>query len=269
VPAYAYAVYQRCGYVWNKIGDTRTYQVWANEMNGASFTAYRRFVIPRWGGNVTESGAPTPEDACMGVAFMGYSSQTALTCSCPSWASSLSNCIQVSFKTIPRPCAYDPGNVSCGYTDCADVFTLFDAGDSEGPYWDREFSVEISGSMCNNGAQFGGGAGAGNVGIEFVDRTRNECYWGPDVFDPCNPCDGFGIFRLRIELNTDERPNCGGVGHVYSDLTMSEMLSVLCDCTTLSPSNVEVCDGCDGGTGKPALVVIDPESIEITCCPDP
>jgi hypothetical protein len=266
VPAYAYAVYQRCGYVWNKIGDTRDYQVWANEMNGGSFTAYRRFVIPRWGGNVTSSGAPTPEDACMGVAFMGYSSQTALTCSCPSWASG--KCVIVTFRTIPRPCPYDAGNVSCGYTDCADIFTLFDAGDSEGPYWDREFSVVMTGDFCNISGQFGGGSGAGNVGIVYQDRSRNECYWGPDTFDPCDPCAAFGTFEFRIELNTDERPNCAGVGHIYAQISQIAMKQLLCDCVPPTLTDIEECDGCDGGVGLPPLVVIDTESIEIFCCPD-
>jgi hypothetical protein len=261
VPAYAYAVYQRCGYIWNKIGDTRTYQVWANEMNGGTISAYRRLYVPRWGGNMTESG-PDPDSDCMGLAVLGYSSQGALTCSCPSWASDESNCIKVTFRTLPRPCP----SGSCNYTDCADVFTLFDAGDSEGPFWDREFTVEINGSICNAGGQFGGGSGAGNVGIEFVDRSRTECFWGPDVFDPCDPCDGFGSFLFRIELNTEERPNCSGVGHIYATLSQSAMKALICNCISPSLANIEVCEGCDGNIGLPALVVIDTESIEITCC---
>ena len=85
IPAYAYAVYQRCGYVWNKIGDTRTYKVWANELNGGS-AGNRRFHIPRWGGNMTASG-PDPDSDCMGLAFLN-SGAGSLTCTCPTCLSS-------------------------------------------------------------------------------------------------------------------------------------------------------------------------------------
>jgi hypothetical protein len=262
VPAYAYAVYQRCGYVWNKVGDTRDFGVWANELNGGSSSAWRRFVIPRWGGDVDPAtGLPDPDSDCMGVAFVG-SGASALTCSCPSWAAD--KCARVTFRTIPRPCE----SGVCGYSDCLDVFELFDDGDSEGPYWDREFSVELDGNFCSISGQFGGGPGAGNVGITYEDRSRSECFWGPDQFDPCDPCAAFGAFRLSIELNAEERANCG-IGHLFATISQKAMRDLLCGCVSPTLGDIELCDGCDGGIGLPPLIVIDPESISLECCTEP
>lgn len=259
VPAYAYAVYSRCGYVWQKVGDTRDFGVWANELNGQTFSAWRRFVIPRWGGDVDPAtGLPDPDSDCMGVAFLGTGAGSELTCSCPSWASD--KCVIVTFRTIPRPCE----SGTCGYVDCADVFNLFDTGDAEGPFWDREFSVVLTGNLCLASGEFGGGT----VYLDFYDRTRSECYWGPDEFDPCDPCAEFGYFELKIELAAEERSNCGSVGHVVAEIGQRTMKELLCDCISPPTLNIETCEGCDGNGLLAPLVFIDVESIALTCCPD-
>lgn len=264
VDAFAYAVYQRCGYVWNKVGDTRDYQVWANELNGQSFGAWRRFVIPRWGGDVNPStGLPDPLSDCMGVAFLGAGAGSAITCSCPSWAST-GQCILVRYTVIPRP--FETGNG--GYTDCADVFTVFDAGDAEGPYWGRTFEarVDVTGNLCNDSSN---GTGPLTVSIVYEDTSRSRCYWGPDVFDPCDPCAGFGRFYVSGEINgVEERPNCGSVGHFTGYLSIADIKSVICGCATVSPRELVPCNGCDGNDTLPPLLFIDMDSIEVTCCPE-
>jgi len=262
VPAYAYAVYNRCGYVWNKVGDTRDFQVWANELNGGSTTAWRRFVIPRWGGDIDpETGLPDPDAECMGVAFIG-SSAGALTCSCPTWASS-GQCIMVKYRTIPRP--FPTGNG--GYSDCNSAFTLFDDGDIDGPYWDREFTalINLTGSLCSDGSD---GTGPFTFSIIYEDTGRNRCYWGPDVFDPCDPCAGFGRFYLSGELNSDgPQPNCGGSGHFTGYLSESDIRQIICDCAEKELREMVKCDACDGDSGLPPLHFIDFTTLKFTCCP--
>jgi hypothetical protein len=262
VPAYAYAVYERCGYVWNKAGDTRDYQVWANELNGGSTTAWRRFVIPRWGGSIDpETGLPDPIDDCIGVAFVGAGG-SALTCACPTWATS-GQCIKATFRTIPRP--FPEGNG--GYTDCSSVFTFFDTGDGEGPYWDREFTalINLSGSLCNDSSN---GDGPLTFNIVYEDTSRSRCYWGPDVFDPCDPCVGFGRFYINADINSDlPQPNCGGAGHFSGYLTETDLRSIICDCAELSLREVTLCEACDGGETLPPLTFIDMETLTFTCCP--
>jgi hypothetical protein len=262
VPAYAYAVYQRFGYVWNKIGDSRTYGVWATELNGGGTTAWRRFVIPRWGGNFDPTtGLPDPEAACMGVAFVGGGG-SALTCSCPAWATT-GQCLKVTYTIIDRP--FPTGNG--GYSDCNDVFLVFDAGDGEGPYWGSTFEALINqtGSLCFDGSD---GSGPLGFAIQYLDTARDQCDWGPDVFDPCNPCEGFGRFYITGEINgVEERPNCGSAGHFDGYLSIPDIVDIICNCATKSLRELTPCDGCDGTSGElPPLHFVDMESIEITCC---
>ena len=265
VPAYAYAVYQRCGYVWNKVGDTRDFGVWANELNGGTTSAWRRFVIPRWGGDVDPlTGLPDPDSACMGVAFIG-SGASALDCSCPTWASS-GQCLKVRYTIIDRP--FETGNG--GYADCNDVFLVFDAGDAEGPYWGRTFEALINstGSLCSDGSD---GTGPLTMTIAFQDAGRDQCYWGPDVFDPCDPCKGFGRFYVAGELNdVAERPNCGGAGHFTGYLSIEDIADIICNCSVKSLRELVPCSGCDGTSDElPPLYFVDMDSIEITCCDEP
>jgi hypothetical protein len=257
VPAYAYAVYQRCGYVWNKIGDTRSFGVWANELNGGTTSAWRRFFMPRWGGDLDPTtGIPNSGAECMGVAFMGYSSQTALTCSCPTWASS-GQCIKVTFRSIPRPCEA-PSN--CGYSDCGGVFTAFDSGG----YWDQEWSFTLNGTLCGNSDT----SDAFDVDLDYEDIARDKCNWGPSVFDPCDPCLGFGRFVLKISMATGgPQPNCGGAGHWRGFLSMADMIDLVCNCTPKTPTLDLACGACNGDGSLPPLLFIDPETISITCCP--
>jgi len=263
VPAYAYAVYNRCGYVWNKVGDTRDFQVWANELNGGSTTAWRRFVIPRWGGDIDPAtGLPDPDAECMGVAFIG-SSAGALTCSCPTWASS-GQCLLVKYRIIDRP--FPTGNG--GYSDCNDTFIFLDDGDSEGPYWGRDFTalINLTGSLCSDGSD---GSGPITFAIAYEDTARNRCDWGPDVFDPCNPCDGFGRFYVTAELNSDiPQPNCGGAGHFSGYLSIADIRDIICNCATKSLRELVKCDACDGGETLPPLHFVDFDTVEFTCCPD-
>jgi len=261
VPAYAYAVYQRCGYVWNKIGDSRTYGVWATELNGGTTSAWRRFVIPRWGGNFDPTtGLPDPDAVCMGVAFLGGGG-SALTCSCPSWAAT-GQCLLVNYTVIDRP--FPEGNG--GYTDCGNIFTFMDNGDSEGPYWGRSFTAEInvSGNLCNDNDA---GEGPFTFMIVYEDTGRNRCYWGPDSFDPCDPCAGFGRFYVTGEVNTSNpQINCGGAGHFTGYLSEADIRQIICDCAEKELRELVKCNSCDGNETLPPLHFIDFETLRFTCC---
>jgi len=262
VPAYAYAVYQRCGYIWNKVGDTRDFGVWANELNGGSTSAWRRFVIPRWGGDVDPAtGLPDPDSECMGVAFVG-SGASALTCSCPSCLSSPPEdaCLAIRFRTPPRPCPYDPLNVSCGNTGCGSAFAAMDAADA----WDKEYVIELEVLGCTAG-------GSSDDGLfdfewQFVDGASLSCDWGPDVFDPCVPCEHWGRLYASIGINGGNPPNCGGAGIWRGEFKAQQVCDLLCDCgDTVTAFDQTLCNNC--ATGSTPFHFILQETIELICCP--
>lgn len=257
IPAYAYAVYQRCGYVWNKIGDTRTYKVWANELNGGS-AGTRRFHIPRWGGNLTASG-PDPNSECMGLAFLN-SGAGSLTCSCPPCLSSPPPGVKlcVKFRTIPRP--DDP-------PECATFRGEMDAQSA----WDKEYTIELvpnAGSFCSV-------SGISDDGIftfnwDHQDGVTLGCDWGPDVFDPCDPCAHWGHVYASIEVPGGVEPNCGGAGHWRGEFRERDLCNLLCDCDSgaVAPRFQKFCDGCGNNQTPPAVWnAIVEDSVQIVCCP--
>lgn len=262
VPAYAYAVYQRCGYVWNKVGDTRTYQVWANELNGGSTGAFRRFHLPRWGGNLT-AGVPGTDDDCMGVAFYGGGG-TALTCGCPPCLSSSPPGVNlcVKFQTASRPEVHN---------ECGDTVDLFD----EEGLWDQEITLNFTTMGCTANADDGRGIPIFNFEWQSIDGPDLECDWGPDVFDPCNPCEHWSRLAASISVSSGPDENCGSAGHWRGEFKAQDICNLLCGCETgpdaRNPDPVyatvtSMCNGC-GNNVPPIFYFILPETIRIVCCP--
>lgn len=257
VPAYAYAVYQRCGYEWNKIGDTRTYGVWATEMNGQSFSAWRRFVIPRWGGSFDPAtGLPDPDADCMGVAFLGTGAGSALTCSCPTCLSSPpeGTCLAVQFRTPERP--EDPA-------ECADAVAAMDAADA----WDKTFLLPFDVLGCTAGAATDDGLFT--FEWQFTDGATLSCDWGPEVFDPCDPCEHWGRLYSSITINAGSEANCGGAGVWRGEFKAREICDLICDCENgpIGAIDESLCGGC-GNVTPPLFHFIVAGSVEIICCPD-
>lgn len=254
VPAYAYAVYQRCGYVWNKIGDTRTYQVWANELNGGS-AGNRRFHIPRWGGNLTSSG-PDPDSECMGLAFLN-SGAGSLTCGCPPCLSSPPEGVKlcVKFRTASRPETFN---------ECGSTVELFD---NEG-LWDQDITLEFNALGCTANADDGRGIPIFNFEWQYIDGLSLECDWGPDVFDPCDPCAHWGRLLASISVSDGPDENCASAGHWRGEFKARDICNLLCDCDSAAvrPTATSMCDGC-GNSIPPIFYFILPDSVEIVCCP--
>ena len=261
VPAYAYAVYQRCGYVWNKIGDTRDYGVWANELNGQSFSAWRRFVIPRWGGDLDPvTGLPDPDAECMGVAFLGTGTGSALTCSCPPCLSDPPEGVELclKFRTIPRP-----ENI----VDCGDLVDTMDEEDA----WDKEYVVPLTPA---SGYCSVSGTSEDNVFIvnwDFQDGASLSCDWGPDVFDSCNPCEHWGRVLASIESpGGGNEPNCGGAGIWTGEFRATDLCSLICDCENgpIEPVDQIHCQNCGNDASPPEIWnAIVEGSVELICCP--
>jgi len=254
VPAYAYAVYQRCGYVWNKIGDTRTYQVWANELNGGS-AGNRRFHIPRWGGNLTAAG-PDPDSACMGLAFLN-SGAGSLTCGCPPCLSSPppGSTLCARFRTMPRPVAL-PANPS----GCVDLRVYMDTND----LWDKEITIPFSVIGCPSG----GADDLFDLDMQHIDGPDLECDWGPDVFDPCEPCAHWSRMQASIGVSqSGPGSNCGGSGQWSGEFLTKDICKLLCDCDSgpVRPVATKVCNNC--GTTPNCWHVIKEDSVELICCP--
>ncbi len=261
VPAYAYAVYQRCGYLWNKIGDTRDFGVWANELNGQSFSAWRRFVIPRWGGDIIDAtGLPDPDSDCMGVAFLGSGAGSALTCSCPACISTPPEGVELclKFRTIPRP--EDP-------QECGDLVDEMDANDS----WDREYVVPLTKGLGYCSTTGATDDNVFTVGWDWQDGASLSCDWGPDVFDPCDPCEHWGRIVANITSNEGAEPNCGGAGVWTGEFKAKDLCAIICDCNNgpIEPVDQKHCQGCGNGVTPPAIWnAIVEGSVEIICCSD-
>ena len=254
VPAYAFAVYQRCGYVWNKVGDSRDFGVWATELNGGTFSAWRRFVIPRWGGDIDPvTGLPDPLDSCMGVAFYGAATASALICSCPACIAAIgtTKCLEVHFRTTAKPLVWN---------ECGSTVTHFDNED----LWEKDIVIELSGGCTAGGLD---STGTFDFGWQFQTGSSLECDWGPAVFDPCDPCAHFGVLSAYIGINEDTNVNCGGSGHWRGEFNAKEICELLCTCTgdPVQARVVSMCDGC-GNNVPPIFYFIESDSVELVCC---
>lgn len=254
-PPYAWAAYDVCNYKYVKKFDMRDFGHWATELNGGSATAFRRFYNAYYG-NSTESANLTANTTtnCKGVRFLGFSSQSSLVCTCPSWMTPV-KCLMLKFKTIPRPCAAPS---TCGYS-CASTFAAMD----EYNMWDTEYTVQLCSTIS---CFFVGTVGSTpwTVDLQFLPAyTADQCFWGPDIIDPCNPCDGFGKFTLGI-LSGIQASDCGGAGIITSTITDIEMKDLVTNCVTKKPTNIKMCNNCQNA-GVPINFIL-PDTVELSCC---
>jgi hypothetical protein len=255
-PPYAWAAYDVCNYKYVKKFDMRDFGHWATELNGGSATAFRRLYNAYYG-NSTESAnftANTPTN-CKGVRFLGFSSQSSLVCTCPSWMTPV-KCLMLKFKTIPRPCAAPS---TCGYS-CASTFAAMD----ENNMWDTEYTVQLCSTIS---CFFTGTVGSTpwTVDLHFLPAySADQCFWGPDIIDPCNPCDGFGKFTLGI-LSGIQASDCGGAGIITSTITDIEMKDLVTNCVAKKPTNIKMCNNCQNSSGVPINFIL-PETVELSCC---
>lgn len=258
VPAYAYAVYVRCGYIWLKIGDTRDFGVWANGLNGGTLSAMRRLYVPRWGGDVDPAtGLPDPDAECMGLAVLEYCSQGSIDCTCPTCLSSPppGSCLWVRFRTMPRPVAL-PANP----TGCVDLRVYMDEHD----LWDKEITIPITVLGCTAG----GSDDLFDFEWQFLPLPDLECDWGPNVFNPCDPCRHWGRLSASIGVSQGgSTANCGGSGQWSGEWLAKEVCDLLCDCGNgpLKPAVTKICNNC--GTAPDQWHVIVEGSVELICCP--
>lgn len=258
VPPYAWAAYEVCNYKYVKKFDMRGYGHWATELNGGSATAFRRFYNayygdPKVSANLTPGSNITTN--CKGVRFMGFSSQSSLECICPSWMTPV-KCLMLKFKTVPRPCQ-EPG--SCGY-NCATAFRDMD----DNNMWDKEYTVQLCSTIS---CFFTGTVGTTpwTVDLHYQNAyTFDQCFWGPDVFDPCNPCDGLGKFTLSI-LSGDKIADCAGAGVLSSSITDIAMKDLVTNCVSKKPSGIKLCNSCHNAANQTLNLVV-PDSVELSCC---
>jgi hypothetical protein len=220
-PPYAWAAYDVCNYKYVKKFDMRDFGHWATELNGGSATAFRRLYNAYYG-NSTESAnltlnSNTPTN-CKGVRFLGFSSQGSLVCTCPTWLSQV-KCLKFTAKFVAT--LTDNPDDTCPaqfYTDMA-------------PYWGTTQTVtacQQSPGACTWAADIG----PFSLTLIWQEIPINGgCNWGPDVFDPCNPCDGFGQLKLTMGKGSGSG---GTAANWYSGYSMTQQAihGLILDCTT-------------------------------------
>lgn len=246
VPAYAYAVYQRCGYIWQKVGDTRTFGVWANETNGGSTGAWGRFHVPCWGGDRDPvTWLPDPDADCIGVSFEANGG-SAISCSCPTWFTAIT-CLQITVKWIDQPEGDPP-------TNCSGCWDLMSSR------WGTQESTTILYDFM--GCVLQGDMGPFPINLLWTQYDwGGDCFWGPDEFDPCDPCTGFGKLVLSINSASRTSGGCGNPANAWMswELKAKQLRDLICNCGT-GPLRLSV--------ASPALACGQlAEWVEISCCP--
>lgn len=256
---YAWAAYKVCGYTYTKVFDARDLGKWALELNGGTTTAWRRFHPAFFGWDTYTDGLPTTANACEGVRFINPAGASALTCSCPDWVSDV-NCLKIEFTTPERP--EDP-------QECSSAVNHMDSHSE----WDKSFAQ----TLCRTDCTFSGTTANStfNISIDFeeIPRTDPECFWGPETFDPCEPCAAFGRFFVCIEVSGGSEPNCGSGCHLTAYFSYADMKSLIENCatgngtTTITPTSVVMCDGCGNNQSPPEIYhFINSDSIVLKCC---
>lgn len=252
VPAYAWAEYGVCGYQMKKIRDMRSFPYWAEGLNGGSASAIRRFYNAYFG---------DPAGGCAGVKFLEFSAGSSLSCSsCPTWLDSTKKCVKISFTTVARPCnAPSYCNMAC-----TGMMYAMDQANA----WGKSFSFTMCRSGC--GFSFSGSTYTNpfnvNLFYEEIPTGSNACFWGPETFDYCNPCDGFGRWKFCLDFIPPTSPasgcDCGAL--VY--FTNSQIKDLVVNCNQLSVPYVS-CNKCVG-TAEPYtdFDFIVPSSVKIDCC---
>ena len=217
-PPYAWSAYEVCEYQFIKKFDMRSYGKWAQELNGGTATAMRRFYAPFFGNSTLSANLTlnTPIN-CKGVRFLGFSSQGSLVCTCPDWLSA-TKCFKFSAKFVSQ-LADNPDDTCPAqfYTDMA-------------PWWGETISNVLA---CGGDCQWAADIGPFSLVMlwQEIPIGYNECHWGPDIFDPCNPCDAFG--RLSISINKSSHTG-GNASNWYSGYQINQgvIRGLVDDCTT-------------------------------------
>jgi hypothetical protein len=129
--------------------------------------------------------------------------------------------------------------------------------------WDKEYTVQLCSTIS---CFFIGNVGSTpwTVDLQFLPSyTADQCFWGPEIIDPCNPCDGFGKFTLGI-LSGIQASDCGGAGIITSTITDVEMKDLVTNCVAKKPTNIVMCNNCQNA-GVPIHFIL-PETVELSCC---
>jgi hypothetical protein len=243
-PTYAWAAYGICGYKYVKTGDMRGYGKWAWELNGGTASAMRRFYSAYYGGNGN----------CKGVRFLGFSSQSSLSCTCPEKIAPV-KCFKVTFKTVPAP--PEGTNTGCPITKAA-----FDEKNA----WNKTYTVTMCGSNCSYSGTTSDNLFTVSLLFNNEPVQGNDCYWGPDEFDPCDPCSDFGSWSLTVDTGIGSGETCGGAGNLTGYYSLTQLSNIVDNCTSESPQRLKLCKSCQPTTDPPTYFYFLTEQLTLTCC---
>lgn len=193
--AFAWAAYRICGYGYVKVFDARDLGVWSIDLNELSPVAWYRMHPTHWDRDSIELYSANPQSICKGLRH-SYPNVGELTCLCPQWYKEQDSVVvTLTFDSAPS----NPSDW-CTDTEClSDLAGHFETTTS---FITQESELDecvLTGDIDGN-----------QVTARLFWRRRHpgdlDCYWGPDVFDPCDPCADMGAVELQLLTNSD---SCG------------------------------------------------------------
>lgn len=194
--AFAWAAYRICGPYYQKVFDTRDLGEWAYDLNGTYTTAWYRFHPAFWDTESVTLYSANPQ-SCAGVRFMNPG-VAELECDCATWFDQ----VQYLTLTVRWVSEAGPQSTTCLESPCPGIM--------EGR-WGQVESIILKNSTTEDCLMVGYFSDD-NIRVKLRWRRRHpddgDCFWGPQWFDPCNPCEGMGAFTLAFEAASC---NTGGV----------------------------------------------------------
>jgi hypothetical protein len=251
---YAWASYKVCGYKYYKVRTYCSYGAWASELNselGECGSAGKfRFYPAIFAGSRGLPDDPT-EECPAGVRFINYHGKGDRGCSCADLPPlDELKCIRIKQKFIPRPdFGENDENLPPG---CEYLVKFMD----EGGWWENETSWEDACLFAGGTCLFQGGLFNTNINIRQYGEEDKECFSGPNIFDPCNPCSGFLKVEAGINAN-DKIAGCGGFTYGNMNVSIQDIIDIATGCPVKEYQPTISCQSC-------GINVFD--KIYLSCC---
>lgn len=195
-PSYAWASYDICGCKYKKVTDIKGYGEWAYHVG--YLNAPKGWAAAFYGGSLKQDDTG---GSCKGVRFLPSGGGLPSDCTCPEWFKKL-KCIKAEVVYISKPDCTQ--NCPCGDGDITTDTYWTPMED----YWGKtiNYNMDNQFSQCDFATDI-----ASQYSLTLLWKSvfdGEECFFGPEEFDPCDPCDG--LVNPTLSLNGTKANTNGG-----------------------------------------------------------